>query len=400
MKKMTRCWTLPPIFMAFVALWPLVEGEGHSHVALPRVYTAMKGDIPVKFSMNETGLYIAMVHLWYIPGSRWSPKAKWIPVASLAVPSMVTDGTVVFPCGAVIRAGPHVAVLSVDGEDVATSSVLNVQWPKVKLVVPTRLETYNSNVKVVARFTTNLCSQMLAKEGSQQPTASSLPFRVFTELVKCSNTLPMGRSDPGDCQAPTSLEDTRVWFLQEMRNIYTQSSWVIQVDCSVWGSEGVFRVFLRTNLTHMGIIARSKPITVVTNTEYNLGVMDFGSIYPCPNQDVRPVTVTRPQCAPESDKVRAYGQGKEIILGNVISPKKREYLGEVRVAKGESIAIFPCEFFTKRRDYWRFCFDYVTRSVIGTMATTTQFCLPANLMGKFTETNTIHFFPGTNWKGH
>ena len=378
--------------VALLALWPLLAHCDLSKVKVPRTYTAMKGDIPITIHLNETVIGKPMVQLWYLPVSQWSPKDQWIPVASLAVPQGITDGTVVFPCGAVVRAGPHVAILSMGGVDMARSKVLYVQWPRVKLVVPTRLETYNNDVKVVARFTTNLCSQMLAKEGSRETTASLLPFQVTAELVQCTKILPTGHSTPKDCQAPTSLNDPRVWFTQEMGNIYTKSSWVIPIDCKVWGSEGIFRIFLRTNLTHMGIFARSRPITVITNTEYDLGVIDFGSIYPCPNKDVRPVTVTRPQCSPIADKIRAYGQSKEIILGNIISPKQREYLGEVRVAEGESIAVFPCEFFTKKDSgFWRFCFDYVTKSIIGTMATTAQFCLPANQMGKNAD---FYFFSG------
>ena len=86
-----------------------------------------------------------------------------------------------------------------------------------------------------------------------------------------------------------------------------------------------------------------------------------------------------------------------MIGENIFTAKKREYLGEVRIRKGENIAIFPCEVFhrkTKRKeevakaiddfkfDYWRYCFDYVTTSIKGSTNTTTSFCMPAKLKGK------------------
>ena len=53
-----------------------------------------------------------------------------VTVASLAVPLGVRDGTVVFPCGSVVRAGPHAAKITIDGNVVAISDVLEVAWPR------------------------------------------------------------------------------------------------------------------------------------------------------------------------------------------------------------------------------------------------------------------------------
>jgi hypothetical protein len=59
------------------------------------------------------------------------------------------------------------------------------------------------------------------------------------------------------------------------------------------------------------MIARSGPIQVTINTDYKLGSY-FSSILPCVNNDIKTLTVQRPDCAPLSDKVRAFGQGKHI----------------------------------------------------------------------------------------
>ena len=40
---------------------------------------------------------------------------------------------------------------------------------------------------------------------------------------------------------------------------------------------------------------------------------------------------------------------QELIGDDIFSIKKREYLGEVRMRKGENIAVFPCEIFHRRR---------------------------------------------------
>ena len=87
---------------------------------------------------------------------------------------------------------------------------------------------------------------------------------------------------------------------------------------------------------------------------------------------------------------------QEIIGGDIFATRKREYLGEVRVRKGEDIAIFPCEIFRRKNkmkeqennkkltesdDYWKYCFHYITTSIKGTTNTTAKFCMPANLKG-------------------
>ena len=88
------------------------------------------------------------------------------------------------------------------GRDVAASPLLNVEWPSIALVnVPTHLETYSNNVEITAKFTTNLCSQMLVaptKEHEEEEEEISrlsrdsskrglrkLPFETYFELISC-----------------------------------------------------------------------------------------------------------------------------------------------------------------------------------------------------------------------
>ena len=88
----------------------------------------------------------------------------------------------------------------IQGRDVAASPVLNVGWPPIALVnVPTHLETYSDDVEITAKFTANLCSQMLVTptdvlgedyQGLKVPTTDSrllrkLPFEAYLELVSC-----------------------------------------------------------------------------------------------------------------------------------------------------------------------------------------------------------------------
>ena len=104
---------------------------------------------------------------------------------------------------------------------------------------------------------------------------------------------------------------------------------------------------------------------------------------------------------------------QEVIGDDIFAIKERDYLGEVRIRKGEDIAIFPCEMFHQKQrrrgmkqrmtndigigmksdrnvesGYWRYCFDYVTTNMKGsTHNTTTKFCMPAKLKGNFLAPN-------------
>ena len=112
-------------------------------------------------------------------------------------------------------------------------------------------------------------------------------------------------------------------------------------------------------------------------------------------------------------------QVQELIGDDIFAIKKREYLGEVRMRKGENIAIFPCEIFHRRRkpnswedketnsididnkngdfkpDFWRYCFDYVTSNMKGSINTTTTFCMPAKLKGNFKNNRMIKIYRST-----
>ena len=177
------------------------------------------------------------------------------------------------------------------------------------MIVPSRMETYSSDILVKAKFTTNLCSQMLSRQPHDKGTR--LPFKVSLDLVQCrSHDSHGGVAQQGDCQAPTDggSDNKRVWFSKEVRNFFLDSTIAVRIKCSIWGQPGIFRIFLRTNLTHMAVVARSAPILVDLNLEYKLDSF-FTAIYPCQPNDNKVITVKRPKCAPLSDKVRAYGQG-------------------------------------------------------------------------------------------
>ena len=92
----------------------------------------------------------------------------------------------------------------------AASPLLNVEWPSMGLVnVPTQLETYSDDVEITARFTANLCSQMLVQPtdmgNTNIPTTTSdsrlprkLPFEAYLELVSCPP--PTYTNQLTDCQ--------------------------------------------------------------------------------------------------------------------------------------------------------------------------------------------------------
>ena len=90
--------------------------------------------------------------------------------SSLPIPIGVTKGSVVFNCGTIIRAGPHRAILTVNGLTEAVSPVLQVGWPPVSLRVPASLETYATDVDIVVAFATTICTPLMgSNSGNLHP---------------------------------------------------------------------------------------------------------------------------------------------------------------------------------------------------------------------------------------
>ena len=90
--------------------------------------------------LSNRGNFKGMIHLWYMPGDSYllSPLHQGqggrkayihqgntgkqhksyldgVPVASLAIPLGVRSGTIIFPCGTILQAGPHRALLTING---------------------------------------------------------------------------------------------------------------------------------------------------------------------------------------------------------------------------------------------------------------------------------------------
>ena len=74
--------------------------------------------------------------------------------------------------------------------------------------------------------------------------------------------------------------------------------------------------------------------------------------------------------------------GYEVVGEGNLIPSQWDYLGEKRIgADGDDDLVFlPCEYFSER--YWRFCFHYVSISMIGTTNTLSKMCLPAKASGQ------------------
>ena len=127
------------------------------------------------------------------------------------------------------------------------------------ITAPTRLRSYSADVSATVSFTRSLCSTFTR--------ASATDDRGFTtklELVECSRSVvdPQGQ----DCQAPTEdsedAKSKRVWFSQDVPSLYRRPSFSVTLNCSVWGQSGTFRLFLRTNLSHAAVVARSDAVQV------------------------------------------------------------------------------------------------------------------------------------------
>ena len=86
--------------------------------------------------------------------------------------------------------------------------------------------------------------------------------------------------------------------------------------------------------------------------------------------------------------------GYEVVGEGNLIPSQWDYLGEKRVgADGDDDLVFiPCEYFSER--YWRFCFHYVSISMVGTTNTLSKMCLPAKASGKLFLKSVVHTTQG------
>ncbi len=303
----------------------LRNGEsGSMSVSLPARHTAMESDLEVSFRllMPNAFTHNAIVHLEYLAGDAVLPSesrhlARPKKLASLPVPIGLKTGTVVFQCGTVKFAGPHRAFITVNGERRVESEILQVAWPRMSINVPKRLETYSSDVSVTVAFTRSLCSTFTAYGDFGTRSSpffgrrgrSRLGFASRLDLVECSKSTDEADANR-DCQAPSDDSDRRLWLTHRVGNLYRRSSFTLNLNCSTWGQPGVFRLFLRTNLSHTSVVARSSPIVVHVNPDYKVESVDSQFVLPCLKNDIKPFSVRRPACAAVDDKIRVYGQGK------------------------------------------------------------------------------------------
>lgn len=87
-----------------------------------------------------------------------------------------------------------------------------------------------------------------------------------------------------------------------------------------------------------------------------------------------------------------FSRGKRCILllffagirsvgnGNLV-PSEWDYLGEKKISTHADVMFIPCNFFDDV--YWKFCFHYVTRTVLGETQTMTKMCLSAKEPSKY-----------------
>jgi hypothetical protein len=296
-------------------------------VSVPEHHTAMEDDLEVSFELLQPNAFThnAIVHLEYLTGDAVLPSesrhlSRPKKLASHPVPLGLKKGTVVFQCGTLKHAGPHRAFITVNGKRRAESGILQVAWPQMTINVPKRLETYSSDVSVTVAFTRSLCSTFTtygdwgtkASPFFGRGRKSKLGFASRLDLVECSKNSGDDYDDAErqDCQAPTDDGDRRLWTTHHIQNIYRKSSFSVNLNCSTWGQPGTFRLFLRTNLSHASVVARSAAIRVVVNPDYKVKSVDSEFVLPCLKNDIKPFSVSRPACAAVDDKIRVYGQGK------------------------------------------------------------------------------------------
>lgn len=362
-------------------------------VKMPEAYTAMQGYIEVSFELMEPNAaqYNAMIHLEFLQGDSILLNAKGHhpsqakKLASLPVPIGIQDGVVVFQCGTIKHAGPYRAFLTVNGERKVESDVLHVSWPLMSITVPSKLETYATDVSVTVSFTRGLCETFttFGDWGShpspfQTKKKSRLGFQAQLDLIECSDSTI--NPEYQECQAPNSLvsqNDTlnRVWWSHPVPNLYRKSSFTVTLNCSVWGQSGTFRLYLRTNLSLASVVARSSAIRVHENRDFQIKNEEAPFVLPCLTNDAKAISVRSPHCSSSHDSIKVFGQGIRSVGNGNLVPSEWDYLGEKKISTHADVMFIPCNFFDDV--YWKFCFHYVTRTVLGETQTMTKMCLSA-----------------------
>ena len=126
----------------------------------------------------------------FLPSSAAPAAASPVRLASLPVPLGLRRGAVVFHCGSVRHAGPHRAYLTVNGERVAESQVLQVSWPPVVVTVPTRMRVHATDVSVSVAFTRSLCTTFSSSNDVySRHRQDALGFAARIELIECSKSI-------------------------------------------------------------------------------------------------------------------------------------------------------------------------------------------------------------------
>eukprot|EP00094_Tigriopus_californicus_P002139 TCALIF_02062-PA protein Name:"Similar to thbs1 Thrombospondin-1 (Xenopus laevis)" AED:0.16 eAED:0.09 QI:0/0.83/0.57/0.85/1/1/7/160/1139 len=369
------------------------ERRRRMEVKMPEAYTAMQGYIEVSFKLMEPNAaqYNAMIHLEFLQGDSILLNAKGHhpsqakKLASLPVPIGIQDGVVVFQCGTIKHAGPYRAFLTVNGERKVESDVLHVSWPLMSITVPSKLETYATDVSVTVSFTRGLCETFttFGDWGShpspfQTKRKSRLGFQTQLDLIECSDSTI--NPEYQECQAPNSLvsqNDTlnRVWWSHPVPNLYRKSSFTVTLNCSVWGQSGTFRLYLRTNLSLASVVARSSAIRVHENRDFQIKNEEAPFVLPCLTNDAKAISVRSPHCSSSHDSIKVFGQGIRSVGNGNLVPSEWDYLGEKKISTHADVMFIPCNFFDDV--YWKFCFHYVTQTVLGETQTMTKMCLSA-----------------------
>lgn len=303
---------------------------------LPPHHTAMETDFEVLYYLPQQNSiqYNVIIHLEYLPGDsvlppESNPVDKSKRLASLPVPLGLSRGAVVFQCGIIKHAGPHRAYLTVNGVRKFESEIIQVRWPHMVITAPTKMTTNHADVAVTISFTRSLCLTFTKKSsyffGAARSIKKKADFRTTLDLVECSRSVV--NSQEQDCQMPTlpksgDLKDqieqgngrNRVWYSHPIDDLFGRSSFSVTLNCSVWGQSGTFRLFLATNLSHSAVISRSEAIQIEPNSDFSIQSLESQFVFPCLNQDIKPLEVRRPQCDGLNDRIRVYGQGKKLYF--------------------------------------------------------------------------------------
>ena len=286
--------------------------------------------------------------------------------ATKPLPS-TTTGSVFFDCSYFDREGEFEfrILAEEDGPTIATSNIIYVYWPVVRIASPMiHVEALTEDVAVTIYTNEQLCLDMTH---NRYETSVTLMYHGGQRNALVSNELPTPAPTGGTIsdEFPTGI---------------LGSENQVQFYCNAIDRAGYY-TFEYQSTFNRSVIARSGFLEVLWSKAYQIS-SPHENVFPCDSNNGLEINYEYPRCRGNQDKIRVFGQKDE--FSRQPAPGTLEYITE-EGAYDPTEVFFFCEHFSTT--YKGYCFKYVTVARNGAVDEQVMICLPTDGSGKFLKVN-------------